>query len=341
LKVPADQGKWYIRWDEGSKPRWERCASMADAIHQRIRKQIELQAVSAGIQFKPDDPARPRLEDALQQFVDDQTLLKRGKKTIAAYRITKDTFLKSCHHIHLDQVDRHDLLKYARSLEKDGLSPRTVSTRWTALMSMLKFHSVHGLTKRGDAPQYVEEEPEAYRKEELDALFKACNPHYYLLYEFYLKTGFRMQEVMYLQYSDLNFEQNMVSVTAKPAYDFIPKRWMERTIPLDKRLAAKLQARRNDAKANDLVFPTRNGRPNTKHLLALKRIVKRAGLDDGSYWLHKFRATFATESLRNNIDVRTVQMLLGHHSLQSTMRYLQPARGPAMQEKVNTTFTGV
>jgi len=94
-------------------------------------------------------------------------------------------------------------------------------------------------------------------------------------------------------------------------------------------------------KSNGLVFPTKNGKPNTKHLLALKRIAKRAGLDKDTCWLHKFRATFATEHLRNAIDVRTVQMLLGHKDLQSTMRYLQPARGQAIQAKFNATFAGI
>jgi hypothetical protein len=94
-------------------------------------------------------------------------------------------------------------------------------------------------------------------------------------------------------------------------------------------------------KKDGLVFPTRNGKPNTKHLLALKLIVKKAGLSEEDYFLHKFRASFATEHLRNGLDVRTVQMLLGHSSLTSTMRYLQPARGKAINEKFNATFAGV
>jgi integrase/recombinase XerD len=122
---------------------------------------------------------------------------------------------------------------------------------------------------------------------------------------------------------------------------FIPKRWTERTIPLEEGLAKRLEARRNSSKKDGLVFPTRNGKPNTKHLLALKLIVKKAGLSEDDYFLHKFRASFATEHLRNGLDVRTVQMLLGHSSLTSTMRYLQPARGKAINEKFNATFAGV
>jgi integrase len=128
-------------------------------------------------------------------------------------------FLKSCHRTYLDQVDRRDLLQYADFLRRvEKVSDRTISTRWIAVMTVLKFHGIRGLTKRGDAPQYVEAEPEAYTQEQLTTLFLACKPESHLLFSFYLKTGFRMQEVMYLHYSDLNFDHRTVSVRAKPDY---------------------------------------------------------------------------------------------------------------------------
>ena len=56
-------------------------------------------------------------------------------------------------------------------------------------MTVLKHHEIR-LTKRGDTPQYVEEEPEAYTQVELDALFKVCKPDHHLLFSFYLESGF-------------------------------------------------------------------------------------------------------------------------------------------------------
>jgi len=152
-------------------------------------------------------------------------------------------------------VDRRDLLNYAESLRKDGLSERTVFTRWTALMSILKFHGIRGLAKRGDTPRYVENEPEAYTPEELDALFAACKPEYRVLFTFYLRTGFRMQEVMYLEYYDVDFKHRTVSVRAKAEYGFRPKSWEERTIPLEEGLALALEARCSAAKRKGACLP--------------------------------------------------------------------------------------
>jgi site-specific recombinase XerD len=49
-------------------------------------------------------------------------------------------------------------------------------------------------------------------------------------------------------------------------------------------------------------------------------LAKRAGVADAE--LHSFRRTYATTLLRKGVDIRTVQMLLGHSDIESTMRYL-------------------
>jgi integrase len=67
-------------------------------------------------------------------------------------------------------------------------------------------------------------------------------------------------------------------------------------------------------------------------------VAKRAELAEDDFWLHKFRATFATRALRSGVDLRTVQMWMGHTDLESTMRYLKPNRGKAVREKVNAMF---
>jgi integrase len=262
-------------------------------------------------------------------------------RTVASYKLVFELFQKSCSKTYLDQIDRRDLLKFAVSLRKDGLSPRTVSNRWQTIQAFLKHHGITGLAKRGDAPKFVEAEADAYSREDIATFLAACTPEQYLLYNFYLCTGFRMQEVIFLQYSDIDFKHKTVSVKVKPDFNFGPKGWECRTVPLTEALAVALEARQSERKASTLVFPTRSGRLNTKHLQALKRIAKRAGLDETQWWLHKFRATFATWHLQAGIDIRTVQMYLGHKDISTTLRYLQPARGTAAQEKFNQTFAGV
>ena len=48
----------------------------------------------------------------------------------------------------------------------------------------------------------------------------------------------------------------------------------------------------------------------------LKAVAERAKLDPENFWLHKFRATFATRCLWAGVDLRTVQQWLGHSDME-------------------------
>ena len=91
-------------------------------------------------------------------------------------------------------------------------------------------------------------------------------------------------------------------------------------------------------KTCSLVFPTAGGNPKLDFLDGLKAVAERAKLDKADFWLHKFRATFATWSLWAGVDLRTVQQWLGHSDMESTMRYLKPSRSQQVREKVNEIF---
>jgi integrase len=185
----------------------------------------------------------------------------------------------------------------------------------------------------------VEEEPEIYEQEELDALFAACNAEERLRYEFFLMTGMRDQEVMHSYWSDINFKACTARVSHKPDRGWTPQAYKEREIPVPDRLMESLNASKRAADKNwNLLFPTAGCKPDTHFLERLKAIAERAGLDREKFWLHKFRATFATRHLWNGVDLRTVQNWMGHTDLASTMRYLKPNRGEAVRAAVNSSF---
>src|ERR1019366_5670310 len=302
-RIPNNQGRWYITWRDGNKKEWERCDSWTHALSQKLKKEGELHARSAGVELAAPKPSRLTFEHAVDLFNDDLRLRDMRTETVEAYRLVFENFKASFTKRYLDQIERRDMLPFAQSMRKAGLAPRTVSNRYLAFSAFLKHHGITGMMRKGDAPKFVEAEPEAYTKEEVTTFLAACTPDQLLLFEFLLKTGARMQEAMYCTWADFDFKEKTFSVRAKPEHDFRPKSWEERTLPLEEGLSAKLQARQSVLKRSGLVFPTRNGKPNNKMLQACKRIAKRAGLDDSQFWLHKFRSTFCTWHLQAGIDI--------------------------------------
>jgi len=160
---------------------------------------------------------------------------------------------------------------------------------------------------------------DSYEEAELKAFFKVCTKEEKAIFKTFYLTGLRDQELATLYWEDIDFVKKQLTVRAKPNLGFIPKDWEEREIPLHPELLRILKGlpRRHP----NLVFPTAKGKPNAHFLKLLLRIVKRGNLK-GKWYLHKFRKTFGTETLRRGADIRTVQALLGHKDIATTSQYL-------------------
>jgi integrase/recombinase XerD len=335
------EGAYYLEWREnGRRVRLSVGKDAQDAAARRQRKEAELNALNNGVSVVPENGNGHRsVATAVSQFLEETELTKKPK-TLAAYTTALNYFAESCPKLYLHDIDRHDMLKFVGFLrEKKNQAPRSVYNKFENVMTFLKAQGIRGLVGKNDWPRFVEEEPEVYEKEELDTMFKACDPAERLWFEFFLMTGMREQEVMHCSWEDVNLSRGTVTVRYKPEYGFSPKSYKEREVPIPAKLVSKLKAwNAKSDKMCGLVFPTAGCRPKLDFLDCLKECADRAELDQGNFWLHKFRATFATWSLWGGVDLRTVQQWLGHSDMESTMRYLKPSRSQQVREKVNAIF---
>jgi integrase/recombinase XerD len=336
------EGAYYLEWREGSKRvRLSVGKDPADATARRQRKEAELNAVNNGVSVVPENGQNGHrsVAAAVAEFLDETKLTKKPK-TLAAYTTALSYFAESCHKLNLEEIERRDLLKFSAFLrdEKDQ-APRSVYNKFENVMTFLKAHGIRGLAGKNDWPRFTEEEPEIYEQDELKKLFAKCGPEERLWYEFFLMTGMREQEVMYTYWSDVNLAASTVRVSHKPDRGWTPKAYKEREIPIPSKLVKSLKTwKAKSDKTCSLVFPTAGCNPKLDFLDGLKAVAERAKLDKDNFWLHKFRATFATWSLWAGVDLRTVQQWLGHSDMESTMRYLKPSRSQHMRDKVNEIF---
>ena len=123
----------------------------------------------------------------------------------------------------IDAITSDDLTRFVVTLKKDhGLGSNTILHNAVIIAQFLKRHGRSGITRELQLPERITPLVKVYRHEELARFFAACSDLERALFATFLLTGFREQEVMFLHWSDVNFELRTVRVTAKPELGFYP-----------------------------------------------------------------------------------------------------------------------
>ncbi len=352
------EGKYFIEWYQDGRRRRLSVASFEEVTDAARRKSIELNALKNGVIDEIAEPSRPEERLTIGRAIDEYLeFIKahRKSRTYLTYRYTLDTLLRESYRKpFVDQVTRQDIVEFMTYSYKRGLGKRTVYDKLVVVLQLFKRHGKTRLLEANDWPDYVDAIRPIYEAEELEAMFKVATDYEATLVKFLLGSGFRDQEIRYLLWRDVDFKSHTVRVTAKPQWDFTPKNWEERAVPIPTGLLERLRKLKTerDAVATQLVFPNSRGNPDSEMDTIIKKLAERAKLNCGhcttehgnkcakgpyckNFFLHKFRHTFATEHLRHGVDIRTLQTWMGHRDIKSTMVYLKGVQSKDALAKVN------
>jgi integrase len=352
-KRDGEDGEWraggdfFLDYREGGKRKRVNVGSDPGRAKD-AKKQLEakLSALATGLVVsgtKETLPARSleAVSEAWLKEIEEQ----KDSKTWVAYKSAAQGWLASCGKPSIDQVDRQDLLALKTYLSKQGLKPRTVRNKFTAVVGMLKWAGISvkklGLTSF-DVPKYVKTVVKANSMAEINAMMQACQtPQETLLFTFLLATGFRLGEAKHVTWRDVDFENGTVTVSHKPAYNWTPKSAKERTIQLaDSVLARLVEAKKTST--NPLIFPSKTGKPDGRMRIKIQDIAVRAGLDRKAVSVQQMRRNMATMAYRGskegNLNIADLMAVMGHSSLEPTSRYVQAATGPETRPKLNSIF---
>lgn len=132
-------------------------------------------------------------------------------------------------------------------------------------------------------------------------------------------AGLRASEAVSLKVSDLDSDRMLIQIRhGKGAKD--------RTVMLSPQLLRILRTYWRLARPETWLFPGRGDKPIDVAVLhsACRSAVKAAGLVK-RVSVHTLRHSFATHLLESGVDVRIIQVLLGHSDLSTTARYTQVA----------------
>lgn len=221
-----------------------------------------------------------------------------------------------------DQLDVEDVRAWQVYLVAQGISWPSLNQKVCALRFF------YGITMgRNEMPERI-----AYAREprKLPVILSADEVVRFLEAVPSLKTraalttayaaGLRASEAVSLKVADIDSSRMLIQVHhGKGAKD--------RTIMLSPQLLAILRTYWRLARPKEWLFPGRN---ETKAIdvqvlhAACRSAAKAAGLAK-RVTVHTLRHSFATHLLESGVDIRIIQVLLGHNNLSSTARYTQVA----------------
>jgi integrase len=276
-------------------------------------------------QAQPAGGDRKKIKGEIDTYLDNLILSKRPAKTVRMKRNFLTAFAALIGKEHTDEYRREDVLVFRNSLFAQQCEPKYVETQMMTVTTFFKrWLRLPLCMEGGDWPVYEANPPEPYGDDEVRAMEKATKGKPNLLVRLFRSTGCRKLEIAHLRHEDILPRSRTIIIRPKPCSDcadcraqggiWKPKMGKTREIPIGDGLLAELLSL-----PKGLLFPDKHGKVDGHLLREIQRAVKKSGVQHVK--LHRFRDTFAVNKLRDGVDVRTLQIWLGHETVNQVMEY--------------------
>ena len=299
------------------------------------------------------------LKTAKQLLIELRARAERGDFGLldndVAVQVLRDQFLKHCRQtlkprsllrytLALDTIVPHlpprvsqlsipAVMTFRESRSATGTSPGTVNYEVLVLKIMLSWAASDGVRMIGSNPlKGLKRLPHDHPRDgralddaEVNALLEISSPRWRDIFYTYLVTGFRKTELTDLTFDDVDWDARELVIRGSVA-----KNHKSRRIPIDDGLWEILCRQREARGGQGRVFLSRTGKRLTSSGETFLGCCRRAGIEtrridaDGHevdhVSLHSLRKTFATNLITHRTDPKTVQELLGHATLEMTLK---------------------
>ncbi len=309
--------------------REERVRKVSPVQTRRGAEQYERElrdALLAGRHDKEEKPV-PTLAEYAKDFLSVYVAVNNKPSERKAKQIILKKHLEPAFgEMRLDAIDEQAIERFKAKQKQAELSNKTVNNQLTVLGTLLQTAVEWKHITRVPAIRRL---PVVMPKfdfltfEEADRLVQAAveEPSWHAMVVVALNTGLRLGELLALQWDDCDLVSGTMVVRRNNWQGHIgpPKSGKDRTLPLNALAQAALKGQRH--LKGPWVWCDEKGAFLDKDDLrfALRRIRKRAGLRHFDW--HVLRHTFASHLAMRGVPLKAVQELLGHASLEMTLRY--------------------
>ncbi|HEY3294038.1 MAG TPA: tyrosine-type recombinase/integrase [bacterium] len=299
-----------------------------DATRRSVDVYNELIAVYVG------EPTKKASEISLPDLVEAFMRAKKGRvsdATMTRYNILSRHFVDFMARAYptverVRDIRRATVEEFLEAMREGGQEPKTLNVQLYHVKALFKHAVEEGLLAENPAYRIkpfrnikVGEAAPYWTEDEVHQILGQAEQPYRDIYEFLYYTGLRKAELMYLTWNDVNLKGPAPTITVQAKEGWSPKTMKRRIIPLNEAAVAIIK-RQSKSPAHNYVFTGVEGgqvhRDRVYH--ALKEILRDLGLEGD---VHQWRHTFASHLVMKGVGIETVSKLLGHTTIEMTMKY--------------------
>jgi integrase/recombinase XerD len=273
------------------------------------------------------------LEQAIAAVPDFETVLKKLDQQVAIRGQSKSTLNNYSRRIALfvlyfndlpENISEDEINEYLASLARDPKSPSR-STFKHMVYGLRYYYRLMGMNKKVIALPSLKKDtklPVILNRDELKELFAAPTLlKQRIVLSLIYSAGLRGQEVINLKISDVDFERMTIHIRQS-------KYKKDRIVPLSPTMAVGLKKYLKVENPHIWLFNGKDasGKYSVKGLSWVMREALKKTSIQKDVNLHSLRHAYATHLLEDGLNIVTLQQLLGHAEIATTMLYLHVAQ---------------
>jgi integrase/recombinase XerC len=268
---------------------------------------------------------------AVDAFLSHLNLAKGvSEHTLRGYRTDLYSFFSfTGEKLQVGEVNKRTIRRYLAHLHETGASTKTILRRLSALRSFYRYALREKITSENpldeiDSPKKEKKLPVSISYEQVELLFNQPDTSNYLglrdrvIMELFYSSGLRLSELAGLNRADFDPRNLVLNIFGKGK--------KQRQSPITQTAAdwllRYLDHPEREENEKGAVFLNKWGTRITPRSIDrnFAAYLKQSGLSE-RITPHTIRHTIATHWLENGMDLKTIQMLLGHTSLSTTTIY--------------------
>lgn len=343
-------GRWVAQYTSGRNPKTGRLSR--HTIYGKTQQEVaeKLRAATSSIDNGTfQEPRKITIEEYAKEYLQTCAITLAQYTQQSYKRILGNHILPALGKVKLTDLTHRQVQAFVATLSaKKGLSAKTVRNIHGVLHSMLEAAVrdeilLRNVSEKCRLPRVTQTQVKAITTAELGRFLQAIEGEPFRNIFFVdIFSGLRISEILGLRWNDVDFENGCIYVRQQLMQnqergDFsyflaAPKEGKQRKVILANAVLDAIhkqhihQLKQRIAAGElwdnnfDLVFTNDFGRPLNRRTVYkhLKRVLRDCGM--GDYTFHSLRHSFATISLENGDDIKTVQTNLGHYAASFTLK---------------------